>query len=108
MATIKQIAQELRMDPKLVRDILKETPGLPVAKTVADRVFSTARKMGYDLRKLKLGKRMQVRRETIEEVLQRIGDNPSWGRAEIIRFLRDMQGLVERVHKRVYPEEYGS
>ena len=107
MATLKKIAEELGLDVKLVGDVLKEAPGTQVPRSTADRIFEAARRLWYDLKKLKLGKRMQMRKETLEEVLQKIGDNHAWGRIEIVRYLRDALGLVERVHKRVYPEEFG-
>ncbi len=107
MVTIRRIAEEVGLDPRVVSDVLKEAPGIAVPKSTADKIFTAARKLGYDLKKLKLGKRMQVRRETFDEVLQKIGENASWGRTDIIKYLRDALVLVERVHKRVYPEEFG-
>ena len=71
--TIRQVAQELGLDPTLVLDVLKEVPGLQVKRDFADRIFDTARKLGYDFRKLKIGKRMQHRKEILDEVLEKIG-----------------------------------
>ncbi len=105
--SIKKIAEECGFEPKLVSDVLKEVPGVAVPKSTADKIFSTARRLGYDLKKLKLGKRMQVRKETLEEVLQKISDNTHWSRTDVIKYLHAALGLVERVHKRVYPEEFG-
>lgn len=107
MATIKKIADECKLDARLVSDVLKEVPGVTVPRATADRIFNAARRLGYDLKKLKLGKRMQVRKETLEEVLQKISDNPTWSRADVIKYVREALGMVERVHKRVYPDEYG-
>lgn len=107
MATIKKIADSLGLDQTLVTAVLKEQPGVKVSKETADKIFATARKMGYDLKKLKLGKRMAVRREALEEVLNRVAENPSWGRPEIVKYLKEALGMVERVHKRVFKEEYG-
>ena len=107
MASIKSIAQEVGLPTNLVRDVLREAPGVQVTRTVADKIFSAARKLGYDLKKLKVGKRMQVRREVLEEVLSRIGDNPEWNRSQIVKYLKDALGMVERVHKRVFREEFG-
>ena len=105
--TIRHIAQELGLEPSLVLDVLKEIPGLQVTREVADRIFKTARKLGYDFRKLRIGKRMQHRKETFDEVLEKIGENPGWSRAEIVRYLKESRGLVDRVHKRVFREEFG-
>lgn len=105
--TIQQIAQETGLEPKLVLDVLKETAGPSVSKTLQDRIFQTARRLGYDFRKLKIGKRMQYRKEALEEVLRKIGENPGWGRPEIVKYLQETLSLVDRVHLRVFREEYG-
>ncbi len=107
MPSLKSIADAVKLDLAVVRDVLREKPGVNVTKKDADRIFAAARKLGYDLKKLKLGKRMQVRRETLDEVLTRIGENPDWTRAQIVKYLRDALGMVERVHKRVFKEEFG-
>ena len=105
--TIRQIAEEVGLDVGLVLSVLKETAGSGVSKAVQDRVFQAARRLGYDFRKLKIGKRMQYRKETFDEVLQKIGENSGWGRAEIVKYLKESLALVERVHNRVFKEEYG-
>ncbi len=107
-ASIRKIADELGMDSRVVSDVLKEVPGVAVSKSTADKIFNAARRLGYDLKKLKLGKRMQMRKETLEEILDKLGENEEWGRAEIVKFLRDALATIERVHKRVYPEEFGA
>ena len=104
--TLKQVADEVGMKVDQVRDILREAAAVP--KATGDRVFNAARKLGYDLRKLKIGKRMQTRKETLEEVLGRISDHASWTRAEILEYLRESLALMERVHKRVFKEEFGA
>ena len=106
--TIRQIAQELGLAPGLVLDVLKEVPGVQATRETADRIFKTARKLGYDFRKLKIGKRMQHRKETFDEVLEKIGENPGWGRAEIVKYLKESRALVDRVHKRVFKDEFGA
>ena len=105
--TIRQIAQEVGLDASVVLDVLKEVPGVQVSRDVADRIFRAARKLGYDFKKLKIGKRMQHRKETFDEVLDKISENPGWGRAEIMKYLKESRALVERVHKRVFREEFG-
>jgi hypothetical protein len=104
--TLKHVADEVGMKVDQVRDILREAGAAP--KATQDRVFSAARKLGYDLRKLKIGKRMQTRKETLEEVLARIEEHPDWDRAKVIAYLRESLTLVERVHKRVFREEFGA
>ena len=104
--TLKQVADEVGMKVDQVRDILREAAA--VSKATGDRVFSAARKLGYDLRKLKIGKRMQTRKETLEEVLGRISGHTAWTRAEILEYLRESLALMERVHKRVFRDEFGA
>ncbi|HXG63283.1 MAG TPA: hypothetical protein VNO22_18070 [Planctomycetota bacterium] len=106
--TLRQVAQELGLSEDLVRDVLREAPGISVPKADQDRIFKTARRMGYDFRKLKIGKRMQYRKETFEEVLERIQAHPRWGREEIVAYLRECLDLVDRVHRRVFREEFGA
>jgi hypothetical protein len=105
--TLRQVAHELGLPEDLVRDVLREAPGVSVPKGEQDRIFKTARRMGYDFRKLKIGKRMQYRKETFAEVLERIQAHPRWGREEIVAYLRECLELVDRVHRRVFREEFG-
>ena len=107
MSTVRKIAEHLKMAPTVVSAVLKEETSVRVNRQTVDKVFKTARKLGYDLKKLKVGKRMEVRRQAIEEILNRIAENPSWDRAAIIAHLREMLGLVQRVHRRVFKEEFG-
>jgi len=104
--TLKQLAQELGLGMDLVRNVLKELPG-SVSREMQDKIYKTARKLGYDFRKLKIGKRMQYRKEMLDEVLEKIGDHPTWSRAEILKYLKESRALVDRVHKRVFREEFG-
>ena len=104
--TLKQLAQELGMSLDLVRNVLKELPNT-VTREIQDKIYKTARKMGYDFRKLKIGKRMQYRKEMLDEVLEKIGEHPNWSGAEILKYLKESRALVDRVHKRVFREEFG-
>ena len=104
--TLRQLSQELGLGLELVRNVLKELPGT-VSREVQDKIYKTARKMGYDFRKLKIGKRMQYRKEMLDEVLEKLGDHPSWSRSEILKYLKESRALVDRVHKRVFREEFG-
>src|SRR6185503_2584198 len=94
------------MSLELVRNVLKELPG-SVTREVQDKIYKTARKLGYDFRKLKIGKRMQHRKEMLDEVLEKIGEHSHWSRAEILKYLKESRALVDRVHKRVFREEFG-
>lgn len=104
--TLKQLAQELGLGMDLVRNVLKELPG-SISREMQDKIYKTARKLGYDFRKLKIGKRMQYRKEMLDEVLEKIGEHPTWSRAEILKYLKESRALVDRVHKRVFREEFG-
>jgi len=104
--SLKHLAQELGTSLELVRNVLKELPG-SVTREVQDKIYKTARKLGYDFRKLKIGKRMQYRKEMLDEVLEKIGEHPNWSRAEILKYLKESRALVDRVHKRVFREEFG-
>lgn len=107
MATINDVAGECGLDIDLVRRILREDPTVQASKETLDLVFGSARKLGYDLKKLKLGKRMDLRRETVDEILQRIQSKEDWSRADIIDYLEGLMGMVERVHNRAFPDEFG-
>jgi DNA-binding LacI/PurR family transcriptional regulator len=105
--SIRQVAQEVGLAVDYVRNVLREMPGLSVTRELADKIFKTARRMGYDFRKLKIGKRMQSRKETLDEVLEKIAENPGWNRSEIVKYLKESRALVDRVHRRVFREEFG-
>jgi DNA-binding LacI/PurR family transcriptional regulator len=105
--SLQQVAHEVGLKADLVRDVLREVAsGVP--RETADRIFRAARKLGYDLRKLKIGKRMQYRKETLDEVLAKIVENEGWGRPDIVKYLKESLALVERVHRRVFKEEFGA
>jgi hypothetical protein len=104
--SLRQIAEDVGMKLDEVRDILRDASAAP--KAVQDRVYNAARKLGYDLRKLKIGKRIQYRKETLEEVYVRVKERSEWGRDQILAFLKDALAGVERVHKRVFKDEFGA
>ncbi|NUN47697.1 MAG: hypothetical protein HUU15_02550 [Candidatus Brocadiae bacterium] len=105
--TLKDVADALKMDVELVRRILSEEPGERFSRETLDRVFGTARKLGYDFKKLKIGKRMAIRREVFDEVLAQVESHPSWGRSDIVKYIRQSSDMIERVHKRSFREELG-
>src|SRR5689334_25309138 len=105
--TLRQIANEVGMGVDTVRAVFKELPGVVLDRTDLDKIYKTARKMGYDFRKLKIGKRMQYRKEMLDEVLEKIEEHRTWSRAEILKYLKESRALVDRVHKRVFREEFG-
>ena len=104
--TLCEIAESVKLNINLVRDILTEQAGLRIGKATLDLVFQTARKMGYDFKKLKLGKRMNQRKEVVDDLIKQIEAHPKWKRKEIIEYLNNTSSLVERVHKRAFIEEF--
>ncbi|KAF0246195.1 MAG: hypothetical protein FD180_937 [Planctomycetota bacterium] len=108
-ATLRDIAQALKLEVEQVRRILSESPGgSKVSRDLLDRVFGTARKLGYDFKKLKIGKQMGLRKAIFEEILQQIEAHPSWGRSDIVKYLQQSSEMIERVHKRSFKDEFGA
>jgi len=105
--TLRQVANEVGLGVEIIRAVFKELPGVVLDRTELDKIYRTARKLGYDFRKLKIGKRMQYRKEMLDEVLEKIGEHSEWSRADILKFLKECRALVDRVHKRVFREEFG-
>jgi DNA-binding LacI/PurR family transcriptional regulator len=107
--TLRDIAQALKLDVEQVRRILSESPGssAKVTKDTLDKVFGTARKLGYDFKKLKIGKQMGMRKAIFEEILSQIEAHPSWSRSDIVKYLQQSSEMIERVHKRSFKEEFG-
>lgn len=106
--TITQVARELKLDPSLVLGVICEKSGVEVSREEKDRIFKTARRLGYDFYRLRIGKRIQVRKEALDEAIATIEGQPNWGRAEILKYLKDTGGLHDRIHNRVFTEkEFG-
>lgn len=106
--TLGELAKMLRMEVDLVRDILTEKHGIQVEKATMDLVFSTARKLGYDFKKLKVGKRLNHREEALNSIIEQIEKNPKWKRKEIVEYLKKSVEMIRRVHKRTFEEEFSS
>ena len=108
MVTLKEIASECGIELSIVKNVLKEqSDPTEVPKKTQDQIFQTARKLGYNFKKLRVGKRMQYRKDTVAEILAHLDKNPDWGRDEIVKYLKSMTGMVERVQKRAFKEEFG-
>lgn len=104
--TLKDVVEQIKMPEELVRDILTEKHGIKATKEQMDLVFTTARKMGYDFKKLKIGKRLNVRKEILSDIIKQIESNPKWKRKEIIDYLKKSCEMVERVDKKIFVEEF--
>jgi transcriptional regulator GlxA family with amidase domain len=108
VVTLGELAKMLRMEADLVRDILTEKHGIQAEKSTMDLVFGTARKLGYDFKKLKVGKRLNHREEALNSIIEQIENNPKWKRKEIIEHLKKSVEMIKRVHKRTFEEEFSS
>ena len=104
--TLNDVVKQVKMPEELVRDILTEKHGIQVTKEQMDLVFTTARKMGYDFKKLKIGKRLNIRKEIISDIIKQIESHPKWKREDIIDYLQKSCDMVERVHKKTFIEEF--
>jgi hypothetical protein len=104
--SLKDIVQQVKMSEEIVRDILTEKLGTKATKEQMDLVFKTARNMGYDFKKLKIGKRLNLRKEILTDIIEQIESNPKWKRKEIINYLQKSCEMVERVHKKTFVEEF--
>lgn len=100
--TFGDIAKATGRAGPLVRRILREDPHLVIDKEVRDDVFRTARALGYDFQTLRVGKRIDQRQATFQEILRKISDNPSWSRSVIVSYLANAIDMAERVQKRVF------
>lgn len=104
--SLTDVASATGVDAEVVREILSEVPGKNHPKDLQDKVFGAARRLGYDLKKLKIGKRMDQRGSVYEEVLKAVQDHPDWSREDIIQFLERGLDVVKRVQRKSFPEEF--
>ncbi len=107
MVTFQDIADELDMELEEVRRILTEDPEFVVSEEVKDQVFETARELGYDLSKLKIGKRIRLRKEVIDDLMGEIEEHPDWTREDILGYLEKSVEMVDRVTRRAFTDEFG-
>jgi DNA-binding LacI/PurR family transcriptional regulator len=105
--TVRDVAEKVRQPAELVRDVLNEAAGVRAPRRVQDRIFEAARTLGYDLRKLKIGKRMQHRKDTLTEVLLTCRAHPEWGQKEIVAYLERSLQMLDRVRRKVFEQEFG-
>lgn len=104
--TLKEVADKVKLPVELVRDILTEKYGVTASREQMDLAFKTARNLGYDFKKLKIGKRMNLRKDVLTDILNQIEANPKWKRKEILEYLKKSCEMVERVHKKTFAEEF--
>lgn len=102
---IETIAKETGHDKETVLNVLLEIAGNSVPRPVQDHIFKTARRMGYDFKKLKISKRMTVIREALGTLISQIEKHPRWGRKHILAYLKEDISLVERVQKRLFKDD---
>ncbi len=106
MVTFHDIAEELDMDFERVRGILTEDPDIVASESEKDTVFQTARSLGYDFSKLKIGKRMRYRKNVIEDLMDDIQNHPEWDRDDILDHLEESWEWVDRVTYRTFEDEF--
>ena len=106
IVTVKHVADLAGQPLELTRDVLNEAAGVKASRAVQDRIFNAARRLGYDLRKLKIGKRMQARKDTLTEVLKACEAHPEWSRADILAYLDRTLQLLDRVRRKVFEQEF--
>lgn len=106
MITLEEVAKAVKLDVLLVRQILSEVPGLHTTKLIQDKVFKTARKLGYDFKKLKIGKRLNLRKEVVTDLVRHIDAHPDWGRPEIMKYLHSTSEMVARVQRQAFKQEF--
>lgn len=104
--TIKDVADKAGVPIDTVRDILNEGAGPKILMSVQDLVFGVARQLGYDFRKLKIGKRMRARRDTLVEILGQCKAHHEWTIADVIAYLEKNLEMLDRVRKKVFPNEF--
>jgi len=104
--TLKEVADKVKLPIELVRDILTEKHGVNATREQMDLAFKTARNLGYDFKKLKIGKRMNLRKDVLTDILAHVEANPKWKRKEILEYLKKSCEMVERVHKKTFVEEF--
>ena len=104
--TLKEVAAKIKLPLGLVRDILTEKHGINATREQMDLAFKTARNLGYDFKKLKIGKRMNLRKEILSDIINHLEANPKWKRKEIIAYLTKSCEMVDRVHKKTFIEEF--
>ncbi len=100
--TFRDVARATGRPVALVRPILREDPKFLTDKATKDLVFQTARALGYDFQKLRLGKRLDLRQNAIAEILRKIEEKPSWDRVAIIAYLKNAADLSRRVQRRMF------
>ena len=104
--TLKEVADKVKLPIELVRDILTEKHCVNATREQMDSAFKTARNLGYDFKKLKIGKRMNLRKEILNDIIKQIETNPKWKRQEILAYLSKSCEMVDRVHKKTFAEEF--
>src|SRR3989339_1365002 len=104
--TLKEVAAKIKLPLGLVRDILTEKHGINATREQMDLAFKTARNLGYDFKKLKIGKRMNLRKDVLTDILKQVEAHPKWKRKEILEYLNKSCEMVDRVHKKTFVEEF--
>ncbi len=105
-ATLESVAAKAKRPLEEVRDVLNEAASPKVPMVVQDHIFGVARDLGYDFRKLKIGKRMRARRDTLVEVIGQCRAHSEWTIVDVITYLEKNLEMLDRVRRKVFPNEF--
>lgn len=103
--TFTRVARATRLPADLVRRVLRDDPTLVTDTATKDLVFRTARALGYDFPKLRMGRRLTLRQEAIQEVLHKIMAHPEWDRPRILAYLANAIDISQRVRQRMFGKD---
>jgi len=104
VSLLSHISRKLGMDTQSVRSILLELASSPIEGDKHANVFKAATEEGLDLNKLRIARRINTRKEAIEEILRYIEANPKWKKDDVISYLRYSRTLMLRVEKKILPD----
>ena len=104
MNILTKVAKRLNMDEDRVRAILLELPEATATPAEQEKTRKAAVQEGLDPVKLQVGRRIEARKEAIEDVLKYIEAHPTWKKEEIIAYMRYTGSLLRRVQKKILPD----
>lgn len=99
--TLAEIARAAKVSTETVWKVLWEIKDVKITRNIRERVFQSARRLGYDLPRLKIAKRIVWRKEVMQEIMDQIKHHPEWDREGILRYLSNCIRMVDRVYKRL-------
>ncbi len=104
MSILSKLAGKLNMDEDRIRAILLELPEVAVTPAEQKTVNEVALKEGLGPVKLQVGRRINARKNAIEEILNYVEAHPTWKKEEVITYMRYTCSLMRRVQKKILPD----